>query len=1452
MKHCYPVSLPGKGLCTAYDKRPLGLFLPLILFLSLSFQAYPQEGGRNGGGGGGANKDIVVRACTEAIGNGLYRVNFGYDNPNKKEVTVDENGSYVISGKNKNKSKGPQNFKAGSVDRAFTMEFHEKESVEWTVINPSGRVFTVTASANSSKCPQGELGFIFPVFGQGNGKNLTLIGSELTSLSEGNAGDSPSEVIYQINASGKVLIEIIPQANKLQDVINLLTGTFGLQYHPNPLLSDFVINPSDIEAAIDAFFPISRLQELNSYPLLINFARPLYKPLQNSGIVRTQGDSVQYSSLIREAYRTVSGGEIVRVNGKGIKLGVISDSFDTQPFTGKSKATVDVENGDLPGTGNPEGFPDPVEVVGEYPYGSASDEGRAMLQLIHDVAPAATLAFSTGILSPRQFEQAISALEAIGCDAIVDDITFTGEPMFGISNIGRSIQSFTASPGNYYFTSAGNFANNGVTGIFTSSQDFPQTNFIAPGSPAVAHVYGANPDGSEDLLQRIRVEPGVYMLVLQWAEGVASQENSEGALSDLDLYLVGDNYDLLVGNNRINVKGDPTEYIVFRASGSGEANIMITSANGPPPPGLAFRLIAYRANGLEFLQYGGAPTVSGHAMTQEAITVGAVDFRQGSNPVAQPFSSYAGALPDNSQIYVDLAAPDGGNTNVASIGQDISFDADAFPNFFGTSAAAPHAAGAFALLLSALPSWYPDGLPAAGGADPVLQLFKNTATPAGDAARAGSGLIQTARAFQQIAAQTARLTSLVIEDGKTPSAEPLEVTILGDFFPEDPKVIFDGEELEITAKSDGEIRALVGTFTGNPALYVETNAITPGGTDGGLSNPLYFFEGDKIALNILAEDVSVEFGQSVAFSYTVEGLPEGTTLESLGLPEISFTSPAVFPFPDVNNYLITPGFSEALTPEQEESFQVNFINGKLEVTKKDLIIKPDNASFTYGEPVEISLQYLYDAEGIEDNAAFLEAIRSAHQSDFYTENTLILINKLRAVVNEQEILDLLTNGSWMASEKIVQNKLRAVVNGMNLVDLEVQNIEDYRDAVIDPETNKLRAVVNKLRAVVNGQDLLNNLVDLVIENKLRAVVNETGLGDEDDKNDYSATFALIDAEDGSTETEERGVEKLYAMSLVSGLEVTTSPEDRHTVFPGAFLASIAANFNVTYQSGLLEILPATLQVTTGDLLIGQGQPLDTSRVSTAIDGYVYGETFADVFPDGLSYLLVDSRGNTYEEGDTGAFFIRIAPPQNYTVTYEGLGVLYVTPTGDYLRKVRTYLDCVEFDAGAPDGLTYTANFRYENPNEETIYVLHGPENRIVSDGPYEGDTPIVFLPGEGTFEVRFTGSALKWELTTLDSTHKSATSSSASASSNKCPEEISDSFVFYPNPVSTTLFIDQSLEELVVLEIFDLYGIKYYSAQLDGRGTRTHTVDVSTYPAGLYFARITTKAEISVYSILKQ
>jgi len=810
--------------------------LSFILIISILPQALSAQ--KNAGSKG--VKDMFVRVCTEEIGNGLYQATFSYENPNRKEITVNEDGSVVTSSKGNRKSKGVQNFKPGNIKKAFTKQFSEGESVEWKVINPNGKEHIVIASASSSHCPEEEGGFIFPVYG-GDGKYDDLIGSKLGSLADGTAGDNPSDLIYQIDNQQRVLIEIVPNQNKTGDVINLLQSSFYGLTTSNFLIAPAVILANNL-STVDVSFPINKLNDLNGEFELINFVRPLYQSLQNNGITSTQGDGAQKTDAVRDAYRMVIDGEIVPVDGRGVKIGVISDSYDKQPFTQESKATVDVGNRDLPGTagiGNPD-YPLPVDVVKEFEGPIASDEGRAMMHIIHDIVPGAELAFYSGIESPREFELGVQGLDLVGCDIIVDDITFITEPFFGLGRVSAAIKNFTSTEGNAYFSSAGNFGNDGYQAVFQSSSTTPATNFLSSATDTRAHVFGTNLDGSPDVYQRFRVEGGkVYMIVLQWDEPLASQENNVGANSDLDIYVVDDLGRLLVGNNRINEAGDPTEIIVFQATETGEANIMITSANGPPNQDLALRYVAYRANGLNVLEYGGAPTISGHAMTPEANAIASVDFRNADSPEPQPYSSYGGVLLNGDTATINFAAPDGGNTNVASIGNDISGEIgdsdpdnpDNFPNFFGTSAAAPHAASAYAILLSASRSWFPQGFPTEASvaaaavnattndlADKILSIYGQNSVPAGDVDRVGPGLIDAQKVFEQIAAKTAKITELVIEDGKTASAEPFEVTILGQYFPESPTVTFDGQPLVIVSSTENQIVAKVPVFIGNPEI----------------------------------------------------------------------------------------------------------------------------------------------------------------------------------------------------------------------------------------------------------------------------------------------------------------------------------------------------------------------------------------------------------------------------------------------------------------------------------------------------------------------------------------------------------------------------------------------------------------------------------------------------------
>lgn len=149
------------------------------------------------------------------------------------------------------------------------------------------------------------------------------------------------------------------------------------------------------------------------------------------------------------------------VDGGGITIGVMSDSYDTN--AAPNSAAGDIGTGDLPGSGNPFGNSEPVVVVQDSPGGTV--EGRAMLQIVHDLAPKARLGFATAnggeinfannIRSLAGFPDAPRVVPGFKADVIVDDIIYLTEPFFQDGIVAQAVDEVAAA-GVSYFSSAGN------------------------------------------------------------------------------------------------------------------------------------------------------------------------------------------------------------------------------------------------------------------------------------------------------------------------------------------------------------------------------------------------------------------------------------------------------------------------------------------------------------------------------------------------------------------------------------------------------------------------------------------------------------------------------------------------------------------------------------------------------------------------------------------------------------------------------------------------------------------------------------------------------------------------------------------------------------------------------------------------------------------------------------
>src|SRR6202041_1444323 len=88
------------------------------------------------------------------------------------------------------------------------------------------------------------------------------------------------------------------------------------------------------------------------------------------------------------------------------------------------------------------------------PFG---DEGRAMLQIVHDVAPGASLAFYTADDSEADFASGIGKLAAAGAKVIADDVGYFDEPFYQDGILAQAVDAVEAQ-GVTYVSAAGNDA----------------------------------------------------------------------------------------------------------------------------------------------------------------------------------------------------------------------------------------------------------------------------------------------------------------------------------------------------------------------------------------------------------------------------------------------------------------------------------------------------------------------------------------------------------------------------------------------------------------------------------------------------------------------------------------------------------------------------------------------------------------------------------------------------------------------------------------------------------------------------------------------------------------------------------------------------------------------------------------------------------------------------------
>jgi hypothetical protein len=461
---------------------------------------------------------------------------------------------------------------------------------------------------------------------------------------------------------------------------------------------------------VHAAVPVDKLDAVAALPW-VAAVRPVSRPQVDAGPITSEGVALHRAGVAQR----------IGLTGRGQRVGAMSD--------GVTHLADSVAKGELP--------PD-VTVIDP----GDGDEGTGMLEIVHDMAPGAKLLFTGTGETLADHVGGLRQLAAAGANLITEDLAFDDEPAFQ-QGLAASTAEALARSGVWVSSSSGNLGGRHTprvraVGTGRSPDDISDATFgtgcgaTAP-APHNAVAVAGGTDNSFDILLG---QDGLLLATLQWSEPRAIFPTpGRGGFTNLNLYLLDQTGRCLAVSNAVqaNGVGDTIEQVLFDSASLGVGNHPLKlvvdvagtySAVAPPLLDLRWRTAVNGSLALDTPSRAGSLNPDSNYLGA-ATSAGAAPASQSTDPKAVPLESFSAGGPvqigSTTQCRHGAVGPCTGvagprfrtaiaPTWTAADGVSVSGsggfpDPDVCPAtangaclFFGTSAAAPSAAGVAAVV----------------------------------------------------------------------------------------------------------------------------------------------------------------------------------------------------------------------------------------------------------------------------------------------------------------------------------------------------------------------------------------------------------------------------------------------------------------------------------------------------------------------------------------------------------------------------------------------------------------------------------------------------------------------------------------------------------------------------------------------------------------------------------